>query len=170
VSKTAAVVLAVLSFALFPIASKAQLLPSGNVYGGVAYADNVDVVNRLTFRGWDASGEAFPFKHISYLGVVLDTSGVYRKGVNQYNAVLGLRVFKNYGKWRVFADAMGGYQESKSGGESLHAVIEDIGGGADRKLHFKNFSWRVQADYVHSHMLSANQNDIRGSTGVVWRF
>jgi hypothetical protein len=90
--------------------------------------------------------------------------------VNQYNAVLGVRVFKNYGKWRVFADAMGGYQESKSGGESLHAWIEDVGGGVDRKLRFKKFSWRIQADYIHSQSYSANQNDIRGSTGLVWRF
>ena len=47
-SKTVAVVLAFLSLMLFPTASKAQLLPSGNVYAGVAYADSVDVVNRLT--------------------------------------------------------------------------------------------------------------------------
>jgi hypothetical protein len=49
-------------------------------------------------------------------------------------------------------------------------VIEDFGGGADRRLPFKNFSWRLQFDYVHSHLLSANQNDYRGSTGIVWRF
>jgi hypothetical protein len=170
VSKTAAVVLAVLSFILFPTASKAQLLPSGNVYGGVGYADNVDVINRLTFRGWEASGEAFPFKHMNYLGVVLDASGFYRTGVYQYNPVLGLRVSKNYGKWRVFAHAMAGIQITKTGGETFHPVIEDIGGGADRKLPFKRFSWRFQADYVHSHLLSANQNDIRGTTGLVWRF
>lgn len=175
-SKTAAVVLAVLTLIVFPTKSKAQLLPSGNVYVGAAYADSVDVVNRLSFRGFDASAEMFPFKRISYLGIVLDASGVFTRGVadsgtvSQYNAVLGPRVSRNYGKWRVFAHAMGGIQETFSGGQNFHPIIEDFGGGADRKIPFKNFSWRLQLDYVHSHLLSTNQNDIRGSTGIVWRF
>jgi hypothetical protein len=171
VSKTAAVVLAVLSCLIcFPTRSEAQLLPDGNVYAGVAYADSVDVINRLTFRGWDGSVELFPFHRYDFLGVVLDGSGIYRKGVNQYNLVLGPRIFRNYGKWRLFAHAMGGIQETDSSGTSLHPIIEDIGGGADRRLKFKKFSWRLQIDYVHSHVLSATQNDIRGSTGLVWRF
>ncbi len=169
-SKTAAVVLAFLSLMLFPTTSKAQLLPSGNVYGGVGGADSVDVVNRLTFRGWEGSVEMFPFKKRRYLGIVLDGSGFYRKGVTQYNLVLGPRVSRSYGKWRVFADAMGGEQEAKSSGVPFHTVILDFGGGADRKLPFKNFSWRLQFDYIHSHELSATQNDFRGTTGVVWRF
>jgi hypothetical protein len=170
VSKTAAVVLAFLSLILFPTTSKAQLLPSGNVYAGVGYGDAVDVVNRLTFRGWEGSAEAFPFHKYRYLGIVLDGSGFYRKGVRQYNLVLGARVSKSYGPWRVFAHAMGGLQEANSGGEAFHTVIEDFGGGADRKLPFKNFSWRLQFDYTHSHELSADQNDFRGTTGVVWHF
>ena len=169
-SKTVAVVRAFLSLMLFPTASKAQLLPSGNVYAGVAYADSVDVVNRLTFRGWDGSVEMFPFHRFAYLGIVLDGSGVYRTGVQQYNIVLGPRVSRTYGKWRVFAHATGGIQETRSSGASFHPVIEDFGGGVDRKIPFKNFSWRLQFDYIHSHLLSATQNDFRGSTGIVWRF
>jgi hypothetical protein len=170
VSKTAAVVLAVLSFLLLPTVSRAQLIPTGNAYVGVGYADSVDVVNRLTFRGWDGSVEVFPFHRLRYLGIVLDASGFYRTGIQQYNAVLGPRISMNYGKWRPFLHAMGGIQETFSGGANFHPIIEDFGGGVDRKLPFKNFSWRLQFDYVHSHLLSANQNDIRGTTGVVWRF
>ncbi len=171
--KTAAVVLAFLSLMLIPTKSKTQLLPSGNVYAGVGYADSVDVVNRLTFRGWEGSGEDDPFKRFSYLGIVLDGSGFYRTGIQQYNLVLGPRVSKNYGKWRVFVHAMGGLQETKSSGQLFHTVIEDFGGGVDRKfqlLFLKNFSWRLQFDYVHSHELSANQNAFRGTGGLVWRF
>jgi len=176
VSKTAAVVLALLSLALIPTASKAQLIPSGNVYAGVAYADSVDVVNRLAFRGWDASVEAFPLHRFSYIGIVLDGSGIYTKGVansatiQQYNLVLGPRISVNYGKWRPFAHAMGGIQQTRSGGNTYHPAAIDIGGGVDRKLPFKNFSWRFQFDYVHTHLLSQNQNEYRGSTGIVWRF
>src|SRR6202050_4086753 len=114
--------------------SKAQLLPSGNVYGGVGGADNVDVVNRLTFRGWEGSGEAMPFYSIPYLGFVLDASGFYRTGIKQYNLVLGPRVSKTYGKWRVFAHAMGGIQEATSAGENLHTRVEDFGGVEDAKI------------------------------------
>lgn len=169
-SKIVAVVLAVLSLTLFPAKSKAQLIPSGNIYAGVAYADSVDVVNRLSFRGWDGSVEVFPFHRFAYVGIVLDGSGLYRTGVNQYNLVLGPRVSKNYGNWRVFAHAMGGIQQTNSSGSTYHPAAVDIGGGVDRKLPFKNFSWRLQFDYVHTHLLSANQNEYRGSTGIVWRF
>jgi len=170
VSKTVAVVLALICLMLFPTTSKAQLIPSGNVYAGVAYADSVDVVNRLTFRGWDASVEAFPFHRFAYLGIVLDGSGVYRTGVRQYNVVIGPRVSMNIGKWRPFVHAMGGIQLTNSSGSSFKPAAIDIGGGVDRKLPFKNFSWRLQFDYVHTHLLSANQNEYRGSTGIVWRF
>ena len=174
--KTAGVVLVFLSLTLFPTPSHAQLIPSGNVYAGAAYADSEDVVNRLAFRGWDGSVEAFPFHRFSYLGVVLDGSGVYTRGVansgtiQQYNLVLGPRVSMNFGKWRPFAHAMGGIQQTRSGGMTFHPVALDFGGGVDRKLPFKNFSWRLQFDYVHTHLLSQNQNEYRGSTGIVWRF
>jgi hypothetical protein len=173
VSKTAAVVLAFLSLMVFTTISRAQLLPSGNVYVGAAYADSVDVVNRYTFRGWNASAEDIPFPRYSYLGVVLDGSGVYRTGVQQYNMVLGPRISRTYGKWRPFVQVMGGVQRSASGGMTHYIGAEDAGAGVDRKFQFlflKNFSWRLQFDYVRTHLFSATQNDFRGSTGLVWRF
>ena len=177
-SKTAALVLVLLSLMFIPTTSRAQLIPSGNVYAGIAYADSVDVIptNRYTFRGFDGSAEAFPFHRMTYLGIVLDGSGIYTKGaadsgtVQQYNAVLGPRISRNYGKWRPFIHGMGGLQQTRSGGNTYHSVAIDIGGGVDRKLPFKNFSWRLQFDYVHTHILSDNQNEYRGSTGIVWRF
>ena len=169
-SKTAAVVLALLSLMLFPTKSTAQLIQSGNIYAGVAYADSVDVVNRLTFRGWDGSVEVKPFRHYPWLGAVLDGSGLYRPGVQQYNLVLGPRISMSYGKWRPFVHATGGIQQTNSSGATFHPVLIDIGGGVDRRIPFKRFSWRLQFDYVHSHFLSAEQNDYRGSTGLVWRF
>jgi hypothetical protein len=158
---------------LFPTKSGAQLIPSGNVYVGAAYGDNVDVVNRLTFRGWNASAEVFPFHRRSYLGVVLDTSGFYRLGVQQYNFLLGPRLSKNYGKWRPFVQLMAGTERNTSAGVTHWPIAEDLGGGVDRKfqlLFMKNFSWRLQFDYTRTHLLSASQNDFRGSAGLVWRF
>jgi hypothetical protein len=173
VSKTAAVVLGFLSLTLFATTSRAQLIPSGNVYVGVSESDSVDVVNRYTFRGWNASAEALPFPRFSFLGAVIDGSGFYRKGVQQYDLFFGPRISHTYGKWRPFVQVMGGVQRNTSNGSTHYPIAEDFGGGVDRKFHFlflKNFSWRLQFDYVHTHLLSANQNDFRGSTGLVWRF
>ena len=172
-SKTAAVVLAFMSLMLFTTTSRAQLLPSGNVYVGASYADSVDVINRLTFRGWNASVEEFPFHRLSYLGVVLDGSGFYRQGVQQYNLLLGPRVSMHYGKWRPFVQLMGGVQRNEGGGVIHYPIAEDLGGGVDRKFQLfflKNFSWRLQFDYSRTHELHTTQNDIRGSAGLVWRF
>jgi len=173
VSKTAAVVLAFLSLVLFATSSRAQLLPSGNVYVGVAYGDSVDVINRYTFRGWNASVEDIPFARYTHLGVVLDGSGFYRQGVQQYEVLIGPRLSFNYGKWRPFVHVMAGAQRTTSDGLTHYPIAEDVGGGVDRKFQFlfmKHFAWRLQFDYMHTHLLSATQNDIRGSTGLVWRF
>ena len=172
-SKTAAVVLAFLSMVLFATSSRAQLLPSGNVYVGVAYGDSVDVINRYTFRGWNASVEDIPFARYTHLGVVLDGSGFYRQGVQQYEVLIGPRLSFNYGKWRPFVHVMAGAQRTTSDGLTHYPIAEDVGGGVDRKFQFlfmKHFAWRLQFDYMHTHLLSATQNDIRGSTGLVWRF
>jgi hypothetical protein len=170
VSKTAAVVLAFLSFLLLNATSRAQLLPSGNVYAGVAYGSSVDVVNRSNAKGWNASVEDIPFARFPHLGIVLDGSGLYWQGVQQYNLVFGPRLSVNYGKWRPFIHVMGGAQRNTSNGFTHYPIAVDVGGGADYKLPFKHFSWRLQFDYVHTHLLSANQNEYRGSTGLVWRF
>ena len=172
-SKTAAVFLAFLSLVLVATPSRAQLFPSGNVYVGAAYGDSVDVINRYTFRGWEASGEDFPFARRPYLGIVLDGSGLYRLGVQQYSLLIGPRVSVNYGKWRPFFQVMGGVQRDASGGTSHTPIAEDIGGGVDLKFQFlfmKHFAWRLEFDYMHTRLLHASQDDYRGSTGLVWRF
>src|ERR1700691_606172 len=143
VSKTAAVVLAFMSLMLFTTISRAQLLTSSNVYLGASYADSADVINQLTFRGWNASAEALPFHRFSYLGVVLDTSGFYRQVLQQYNIFIGPRVSKQYGKWRPFVQLMAGVQRNDGGGVVHWPVAEDLGGGVDRKFQFlflKSFS------------------------------
>lgn len=175
-SKSAALVLAVLSLIVFATTqSKAQLLPSGNVYVGASYGDAVDVVptNRYTFRGWNASIEDFPLARRPWLSAVLDGSGFYRRGIQQYNLFLGPRLSINYGKWRPFVHGMGGAQRMTSDAVTHYPVAWDVGGGVDYKfqfLRFKHLAWRVQFDYYHTHLLHESQSDVRGSTGVVWRF
>jgi hypothetical protein len=76
----------------------------------------------------------------------------------------------NYGRWRPFIHGMVGIRHLTSSGFVYNPLEIDVGGGVDYKLPFKNFSWRFQGDYMHTHYLSATQNDYRASTGIVWRF
>ncbi len=172
-SKTAAAVLGFLSLLLLSIPMSAQfggLLPNGNVYAGVSYGQLTNVVNKQSYRGWNGSVEALPFTRFPHIGIVLDGSGFYRSGVTQYNIVAGPRLSASFGKWRPFVHAMAGIRHLNSSGFVYNPVAIDIGGGADYKIFFKNFSWRLQGDYMHTHYLSATQNDYRASTGIVWRF
>jgi hypothetical protein len=170
VSKIAAAVFAFVGMTLFSIPMSAQLIPTGNVYAGISYGQLTDVINVQSYRGWNGSVEAMPFPVHPHLGFVLDASGFYRSGVTQYNLLLGPRLSTTYGRWRPFAQAMGGIQRVNSNGSTFNPIAWDIGGGVDYKLGFKNFSWRLQGDYLHTHHLSADQNDYRISTGIVWRF
>ena len=94
-SKSAAAVLAFIAFILFSIPMSAQfngLLPNGNVYAGVSYAQLTDVINTQSYRGWTGSFEALPFTRFPRIGLVADGSGYYRSGVKQYNIVAGPRL------------------------------------------------------------------------------
>lgn len=175
-SKTAASMLAWVGCILFSIPMAAQfngLLPNGNVYAGVAYGQLTDVINKQSYRGFEGSVEALPFTRFPRFGVVLDGSGYYRSGtiaVTQYLFLGGPRISFHYGKWRPFVHAMAGIRHVNSDGFIYNPIAIDVGGGADYKLPFKNFSWRLQGDYVNSHYASAYQEDYRASTGIVWRF
>jgi hypothetical protein len=173
-SKTAAAALAFAGLILFSLPMSAQfggLLPNGNVYVGYSYGNLTDVTNKQTYsKGWNASFEDLPFSRFPHLGIVLDGSGFYRSGVTEYNGLAGPRLSAVYGKWRPFIQAMAGIRHVNSDSNIYNTVPIDIGGGADYKIFFKNFSWRLQGDYMYAHYASARQNDLRVSTGLVWRF
>ena len=171
-SRTAATVLALVCLILLSMPMSAQLIPHGNAYVGAAYADSYDVTIRYPFKGWNASAEAIPLSRYSFVGLVLDGSGFYNKthGITQYNILVGPRLAHSFAKWRPFVHAMAGIQMVTVNQVKYHPLAIDFGGGADYKLPFRNFSWRLQADYLRTHFLSAYQNDVRASTGIVFRF
>ena len=168
--KVAAVVVAFLGLAFSSTSMSAQILPRGNVFAGVSYGQMTDVITVQSYRGWTGSAEDLPFARFPHLGFVIDASGYYRSGVREYNGLFGPRLSNNYGKWRPFIHAMAGIQHINSYSNIYNPIAVDVGGGADYKLGFKNFSWRVQGDYMRTHYLSAYQSDYRASTGIVWRF
>ena len=174
-SKTAAAVLALVGLTLFSIPMSAQLLPTGNVYAGVSYGQfNYAGANTQSYKGWNASAEAFPTPRFPHLGVVVDASGFYRSNssgkITQYNFLAGPRFSATFGRWRPFVHAMAGIQMINSSGITYDPIAVDVGGGVDYRLHFKNFSWRVQGDGIRTNYATATEYDYRASTGIVWRF
>lgn len=174
-SKIAAGVLAFVGLILLSIPMSAQLLPTGNVYGGVSYGQfNYAGTNTQSYKGWNASAEAFPTPRFPHLGVVFDASGFYRSNasgkITQYNFLAGPRLSATFGRWRPFVHAMAGIQKINSSGITYDPIAIDVGGGVDYRLHFKNFSWRVQGDGIRTNYASATEYDYRASTGIVWRF
>ncbi len=169
-SKIAAALLALAALTLFSLPMSAQLIPSGNAYAGVSYGRLTNAVNVQSYRGWNASFEDIFFSNHPHLGFVLDASGFYRSNVTMYHFLGGVRLATTFDRWRPFAQAMAGIRHQDSSGFIANPYLFDFGGGVDYKLSFKNFSWRLQGDYMYSHYLHAYQNDFRASTGLVWRF
>jgi hypothetical protein len=172
VSKTAAAVLVLVCLALLSMPMSAQLIPRGNVYVGGALEKSEIIIphNEFHLKGWNGSGEFLPFARFSQIGLVFDASGFYRSGTTQYNFLGGPRLSLTHGKFRPFVHGLAGIQMVTTAGNKYQPFAWDVGGGIDYKLFFRNFSWRVQGDYVHTHYLSDNQKNLRGSTGIIWRF
>jgi hypothetical protein len=175
-----------LLMALFATVASAQI-PSGNVFFGYSYY-NTDLssnVNRTSANGWEASVEG---KIIPFVGVVADFDGHYGSqsfasvcafgGVcsvsgnfSLYNYLFGPRVSVSVAKIRPFAEVLvgAGHVNVNNGFGSDTSFASAFGGGIDYKfMHF--LAWRLQGDYVRTHLLGAQQNNARISTGIVVHF
>jgi hypothetical protein len=176
----------VLALLLFATVANAQV-PSGNVFFGYSYynTDLSSTVNRTSANGWEASVEG---KVIPFLGIVADFDAHYGSqnfvsvcafgGVcsvsasfTENNYLFGPRVSMSIAKLRPFAEAFFGaaHVNVNNGFGSDTSFAEAIGGGIDYKF-FHLLSWRLEGDYVGTHLLAARQNNARVSTGIVFRF
>jgi len=176
----------------FAIQANAQDFLKGNVYGGYSFLSapaNPPLTSRNTFNGWDASVE---FKLAPGIGAVADFGGNYGTvpietacpvnfggcgpvGLNTrlYTYVFGPRFSAPIGRFRPFAHILfGGAHASGSNdgftsSNSSYAVA--LGGGLDYKI-IKGIAWRAQFDDMVTKAISDSQNNLRFTTGVVFRF
>lgn len=182
--------IAAILFALFSFASPAlaQIPTSGNVFFGYSYYDtNFSNMGRANLNGWEGSleGKVFPG-----VGIVADFSGHYGSqkftppsnpcpiggpcpsgyNIHVYEGMFGPRFSASLGKFRPFAELEFGF-----GHASINGVVSDTsfataaGGGLDYRI-IRPIAWRFQGDYVSTHLLGLHQNNIRLSTGIVFRF
>ncbi|MGA8763235.1 MAG: hypothetical protein WB562_10255, partial [Candidatus Sulfotelmatobacter sp.] len=131
-------------------------------------------------------GKVFP-----WVGIVADFSGHYGSqdvpsgigtcaigvtcsplhvSTNVQNILFGPRVSVSVGKIRPFAEALfGAGHISTNGAGSDTSFSTALGGGLDYRL-IRPIAWRFQGDYVQTRFFGTTQNNVRLSTGIVFRF
>jgi opacity protein-like surface antigen len=167
--------------------ASAQIPTSGNVFFGYSFenasSSALDNVTRPNFHGWEGSLEG---KLAPFFGLVTDISGhygsqtytlappgppTYRVTGHEYEVLFGPRVSVPVGKFTPFGEFFVGVAHISSNGFSPTNTswATTLGGGIDYRL-VRLLAVRVEGDYVRTNFFSTSQNDIRISTGIVFRF
>ena len=188
--KTCAIAFTIL---IFVTASEGQVpIPkSGNAFFGYSYSQghvvNVSSIG-ISMNGWEGTVEG---KFLPWLDGVADfdwhyggatTSGCvgtgctpvqFRLNGSRHNFLFGPRASVTFGKYTPFAHFLVGFthQTDTGGGTSKSDLVfaNGAGGGLDYKL-IDSVAWRIQVDWIHSHLFDVGKNDFRFSTGIVFRF
>lgn len=141
-------------------------------------------------NGWEGSLEG---KFFPWIGVVADFDWHYgghdltrnceaipacapktfRLNGSRHAVLFGPRVSTSIGKYTPFAQLLIGvaHQTNTGGGisNSQNTFTTAIGGGLDYQL-LHSVAWRAQADSINTRFFDSSQNNLRVSTGVVFRF
>lgn len=166
------------------VAAYAQA-PGGNVFVGYSYLNmDSNPLGRQSVNGWNASLEG---KVLPFVGVVADVSGYYggsqvcTASVPQFCSTIpgnvssflfGPRISASAAGVRPFVHALFGAAHERTGGfgsVSDTSFATALGGGVDFRLA-PFLGWRVQGDYLQTRLFSSTQNNVRLSTGLVFRF
>jgi len=171
--------------------ASAQVPTSGNIFVGYSYERTTwsglgTGQSGPNLNGWEASLEG---KVLPHVGIVTDfgshygsqtfiaetPGGLFNAEVtgHQWEILFGPRVSVAVGKFRPFAEAMFGVGHIHNGGDFFDtgntSFAEALGGGLDYHLvHL--LALRFEADYLHTHFFDTTQNNVRLSTGIVFRF
>jgi opacity protein-like surface antigen len=183
---------------LFAGLANAQIPTKGNIFVGYSYenvsSSTFDFANttRANLNGWEVTAEGKVFPWVSLVGDVaghygtqgyqFDLGGVLTPvnvDAHEITGMFGPRVSTSVGKLRPFAEALFGVahittNQTASVASSFVQPSDTsfawaLGGGVDYKL-FRPLAWRLQFDYVQTRFFQNAQNNIRLSTGLVFRF
>jgi len=178
-----------LTLVLFAGVAAAQVPTAGNVFFGYSYENASSSLfpsdlSRPNLQGWEASLEG---RVIPAFGIVADFSGHYGSqnlteitpegpfSVNvtehEEEVMFGPRFSIPVGKFRPFAEFEFGvaHISTNNGFGSDTSFANAIGGGLDYRI-IRPIAWRFQGDYVFTRFFGTSQNNVRLSTGIVFRF
>jgi opacity protein-like surface antigen len=177
----------VLGMLLFASLASAQVPTHGNVFFGYSYYNtDLSSIGSANTNGWEASLEG---KIIPWFGMVADFDSHYgsqnfsvncpgigcpetvNANLTEHNFLFGPRVSVSLGRFRPFAEALfgGAHVNVNNGFGSDTSFATALGGGLDYKI-IRPVAWRFQGDYVQTRFFGTTQNNVRISTGIVFRF
>jgi len=169
---------------LFASFAAAQVPTSGNVFFGYSYYNaDLSTLGRSNLSGWTGSLEGRVFPHV---GMVADFSQTFGSesvtilcpgppcpsqsiSAHEYNMLFGPRVSFSVGKLRPFAEALFGLGTSArmTQGRTRPSppgwAVASITASSAHRLRF-------EGDYLQTRFNSTTQNNLRLSTGIVFRF
>jgi hypothetical protein len=167
--------------------ASAQGNPRGTMFLGYSYGSmDLGSGTRSNFQGYDVSHDyilkdwlAIPIKNDGYFGCArvpfcnsTNTSCVISGGKNSANLwtlMGGFQIQNVHGRVMPFARALYGVAFLEAcpffGCESK--ATQDYGAGLQVRITEKRFGWRVEGDFLQTHLFGRAQNDFRLGTGPV---
>lgn len=187
--KSLKVFFVVAALALLVRGSFAQDRPRAALYLGYSYGSmDLGSGTRANFKGYDVSQDymikdwlAIPVKNDGYFGSAQvpfcnsdNSSCTLSNGKNSANLWMimgGLQVQNAHRRFMPFARALYGAAFLEAcpffGCESKAGWTQDYGGGIQVRISEKRFGWRVEGDFLQTHLFGRVQNDFRLGTGPV---
>jgi hypothetical protein len=167
---------------LFSVVAGAQTkskLPGIEIFGGYSHlsfqSGGLGFTSNTQMNGWDF---AITVPHIvSGLGITADASGDYTRELEQYNFMIGPQYGWDWKKLRFIGHILYGRARTRvrlpgstfTEPSDLHRALA-FGGEVDIPLSDR-FSVRVvQADYLVTSAFGGTQDNVRISTGLIFRF
>jgi hypothetical protein len=154
--------------------STAQEIPRAQLFGGFSYtrfdSPTLGFANPSNLVGFNIS----PAFNLTYgFGVKAELTGQYGSKLNVRDLTVGPQFLYPRGRMLFFAHALFGDSRSfvrlgTGEGDTARAIV--LGGGVDLDIS-PRFAFRaVQVDYVRTTLFSTTQNNVRVSTGLVYRW
>jgi hypothetical protein len=152
----------------------AQEMPKVQVFGGYSYTrfdtPSFGFSNQTGLNGYNFSPA---YNLIRGFGVAAELSGQYKSGANLRDIAVGPQFLYPRGKMMFFAHLLIGEARSlvQVGGpqeDTARAIA--VGGGMDYALSPRFALRAFQVDYLHTRLFNTTQNNLRFSTGLVYRW
>jgi hypothetical protein len=146
----------------------------GSARGGTGDAQGTGIRGLLLHQtGLNGYNFSPAYNLIRGFGVVAELSGQYKSGANLRDIAVGPQFLYPRGKMMFFAHLLIGEARSlvQVGGpqeDTARAIA--FGGGMDYALSPRFALRAIQVDYLHTSLFNTTQNNLRFSTGLVYRW
>jgi hypothetical protein len=154
--------------------SVAQEIPRVQLFGGYSYtrfdSPTLGFANPSNLSGFNIA----PAFNVTYgFGVKAELTGQYGSKVNLRDLTVGPQFLHPRGKALFFAHALFGDSRNfvrvgTGEGDTARAIV--LGGGVDLGISPRLAFRAVQVDYVRTTLFGTTQNNVRVSTGLVYRW